>query len=131
MKRPYGFEDVYINSFLSELNSLLEKETFIHCFYDFPRVEIREKNGLYELLEKIKNDENQIKYHYYDDNKYAMKHFCEEASKYLTNYHITSISNIACGKTYKKKNGSAVLMQVNTGYYYSFTVICRKNEEST
>lgn len=47
-------KDPSICYFITELSSLLEKETFFYCFYDFPRVEIRQKNSLYEILEQIK-----------------------------------------------------------------------------
>jgi len=116
--KKVGIRDVSIDLFLSELNLFLEKETFDYCFYDFPRVNIREKDGLYEILEKIKC---------YDNTKgNIMKHLCDELNKHLLNYKITSISNIMVGKTYKYKNRIDVPIQINNGYYYGFTVICSK-----
>lgn len=114
-----GIGDSSIDLFVSELNLLLEKETFDYCFYDFPRVEIREKNSLYEILEKIKFRDN------YKGN--IMKYFCDEVNKHLLfNYKITNVSNIICSKTYKYKNRIDIPIQLNNGYCYSFTAICSK-----
>jgi len=118
MKTGVSVGDSSIDLFISELNLLLEKETFEYSFYTFPRIEIREKNALYETLEKLK---------FCDTNGNKMKHFCDELNKHvLFNYKITSISNIILGKIYKYKNRIDVPIQINNGYYYSFTAICSK-----
>lgn len=114
-----GTGDGSIDFFISEVNSLLEQETFEYCFYDFPRVEICEKHNLYEVLEKIKFGDNA--------KGTIMKHFCDEVNKHLLfDYRITTISNIICGKTYKYKNRTDIPIQMNNGYYYNFTVVCSK-----
>lgn len=124
------FTDGSVDIFISELNYLLENETFRHCYYDFPRVEIRQKHTLYEILERIKNVETHYdsKYKRAGDISHVMKQFCEEINKKLTSYHVTRISNISCGKTYKTNNNSTCIMQLNDGYYYKFTVVCCKND---
>ena len=107
-------QDPSLIMFITTLNGLFEEETFDYCFYDFKREEMKEKNKLFTMIEDIK--------HY---NNY-MKHFCEEINKKLLKYHITSICNIICGQTYKHPKRTDIPIQINNGYYYSFTVVCKK-----
>ena len=96
------------------LNDLFKTESFDYTFYDFERVEIKEKDKLYIILEKIRND------------KTFLKLFCNEMNRDLLDYEIVNITNIICGKTYKYKNRPNLPIQIHDGYYYNFTVICKK-----
>ena len=107
-------QDPSIFYFIARLNELLEQETFNYCFYDFKREEMKEKNKIYTMIENIKHDKNYMKY------------FCDEISKQLLKYDITSVTNIICGKTYKYPNRIDIPIQIHNGYYYSFTVVCKK-----
>lgn len=109
-----GNEDPSVLYFVSRLNELLEEETFKYCFYDFKREEMKEKNKIYTIIENIKHDNN------------YMKHFCDEVNKQLLKYDMTSITNIICGKTYKYRDRIDIPIQIHNGYYYSFTVVCKK-----
>ena len=106
--------DSNIHSFIFKLNELFKEETYDYSFYDFERVEIKEKDEMYNIIQEIKKSEN------------YMKAFCSEINTNLLNYQITHISNITCGQTYKKIRRDIPLQIVN-GFYYSFTVICKKN----
>ena len=55
-----------------------------------------------------------------------MKYFCEVINKKLVGYNITSITNIIYKKTYKHPHRKEGPILINNGYYYSFTVICKK-----
>lgn len=116
--RNYGEKDIYedpsLMFFIGTLNDFFEKETFNHCFYDFQRQELKEKNKLFIILEKLRDDTN------------YMKHFCDEINKKLSKYDITSICNIMCGKTYKYPKRIDIPILISNGYYYSFTVVCKK-----
>ena len=105
--------DPTIHSFIVRLNELFSTETYNYSFYDFEKVEIKEKDKMYNIIEQIKN------------NKNYMKSFCDEINKNFSDYQITHIENISCGKTYKKSKCNTP-MQIPNGYYYSFTVICKK-----
>lgn len=109
---PYQNSSVLL--FIATLNNFFEEETFTHCFYDFPRQNMKDKNALFIMIERIKQD------------KKYMKHFCDEMNKKLINYEITSVCNILCGKTYKYPKRTDIPIQINNGYYYSFTVVCKK-----
>jgi hypothetical protein len=116
-------KDVYQESslllFLATLNNFFEKETFAYCFYDFPREEMKEKNALFIMIERMKQDKKYI------------KNFCDEMNKKLEKYDITSVCNIICGKTYKYPKRIDIPIQINNGYYYSFTVVCKKKHKET
>lgn len=103
-------------SFVFKLQNLLENETYDYCFYDFERENIKEKNKMYITMEQMKNN----------NNKNIMKSFCDEINASLLNYDITHICNIIIGKTYKYKNRADIPIQIENGYYYSFTVVCKK-----
>lgn len=105
--------DMATVSFILKLNEYLEEETYNYSFYEFDRVEIKEKNKLYIKLEGIKK------------NPSYLKGFCDEINSKLDGFEITNIANIICGKTYKKSKEN-IPIQIETGYYYSFTVICKK-----
>ena len=105
--------DPSIYCFIVRLNELLSTETYNYSFYDFERVEIKEKHKLYNIIEEIRN------------NKNYMKSFCDEINRNLNNYEITHIENIRCGTSYKKSKRDS-LIQIPNGYYYRFTVICKK-----
>lgn len=105
------FRDPSVSIFISTLNQLLQEETFDYTFYDFPKKEMKVKNKMYTIIENFKNDNT------------SMKNFCEVVNKQLVKYDVSSITNILCGKTYKhptRRNGA------NDGYFYSFTVICKR-----
>jgi len=106
--------DSSIVSFVFKLRDLLENETYDYSFYDFDKEIVKDKNKMYITIEEMKN------------NKNIMKHFCDEINKHLLNYEITHISNIMIGKTYKYKNRVDIPIQIENGYYYSFTVVCKK-----
>jgi hypothetical protein len=106
--------DLSSESLIIRLNNLFQSETFNYTFYDFERVEIKEKNKLYLTLEKIKN------------NSTFLKLFCTEINHELLDYEIVNITNIICGKTYKYKNRTDLPIQIPNGFYYSFTVLCKK-----
>jgi hypothetical protein len=112
--------DPSIDYFIIKLNNLIKNETFDYCFYDIEREEMKEKNKFYNIIEQIKN------------NKKYMKPFCDEINTKLSDYEITHIGNIICGKTYKYKNRTTMPpIQISDGYYYSFTVICKKKLPNT
>lgn len=100
--------------FIKSLNGLLEEEEFKYCFYDFKREKIKEKTQMYTIIEKCKHDNN------------YMKHFCDEINRQLLKYDITSIINIIYGKTYRYPNRIDIPIQIHNGYYYSFTIVCKK-----
>ena len=106
--------DPSILTFILRLKELLNAESYEYCFYDFERETMKEKNKMYTTIEQMKRDESII------------KHFCDEINLKLLNYEITNICNIICGKTYKYKNRTDIPIQIVNGYYYSFTVICKK-----
>lgn len=105
--------DIAIVSFILKLNEFLKDETYDYSFYDFDRVEMKEKNRMYIRVEEIKKNPNYL------------KGFCDEINSKLETFEITNIGNIICGKTYKKTNANMPI-QIETGYHYSFTVICKK-----
>ena len=111
-------KDSSVMLFISELNALLEQETFDYSYYEFKKQKIREINTMYNILVNSKNDNN------------YMKNFCNSISKELLKYDITSICNIICGKTYKYEGRIDIPIQINNGYYYSFTAVCKKRRES-
>lgn len=98
---------------ISRLTDLLSEETYDYSFYDFERVEITRKNELYIKLEEIKK------------NSRSLTAFCDEINSKLIDYDIITIGNIVCGKIYKKSKDN-IPLQIEKGYYYSFTVICKK-----
>lgn len=116
--RTYKLQDPSILGFIMDLNKMLETETFNNCYYDFGPEKMKEKNKMYTIIETIKNDNN------------YMKHFCDEINSELSEYSITNITNIICGKTYKHKNRIDMPIQISDGYYYRFTVICKKKSIS-
>lgn len=105
--------DIGLVSFIIKLNEFFKEETYDYSFYDFDRVEIKEKNNMYIKIEAIQK------------NPSYLKGFCDEINLKLDGFEITNIGNILCGKTYKKSNEN-IPIQIQTGYYYSFTVICKK-----
>jgi len=107
------YQELSVILFISELKILLEKETFNYGYYDFKRKEIKDINMMYNILVNCKNDDR------------YMKSFCEKVSKELLKHDITSICNIIYGKTYKYKNRIDIPIQLQNGYYYSFTAICK------
>lgn len=110
-------QDISVMLFISDLNALLEKETFNYCYYDFKREKIKDVNIMYNILVNSKNDDN------------YMKNFCNNVSKELLKYDITSICNIIYGKTYKYAGRTDIPIQINNGYYYSFTAVCKKKRD--
>jgi hypothetical protein len=105
--------DISTVSFILRLNELLKEETYDYSFYDFDRIEMKEKDKMYIKIEQIKKNTNYL------------RGFCDEINPKLIGFEITNIGNIICGKTYKKSKDN-VPLQMQTGYYYSFTVICKK-----
>lgn len=114
MKNNKELEDHSVRLFICDLNILLEKETFDYSYYDFKIQKIREINTLYNILVNSKNDNN------------YMKNFCNNISGDILKYNVSSICNIMYGKTYRYKNRMDIPIQINDGYYYSFTVVCKK-----
>lgn len=108
------FKETSVEIFIARLNELLENETFDYSFYDFEREEMKTKNKLYSTIENIKHDNS------------SMKYFCDVINKKLVRYDITSITNIICGKTYKHPNRRHGAILISNGYYYCFTVICKR-----
>jgi hypothetical protein len=106
--------DLSNEALIIRLNNLFQLETFNYTFYDFERVEIKEKNKMYIALEKIKS------------NTSFLKSFCTEINRELLDYEVVNITNIICGKTYKYKNRIDLPIQIPDGFYYSFTVLCKK-----
>jgi hypothetical protein len=104
--------DPEINSFIFKLNELFKEETYNYSFYDFEKIEIKEKDKMFNIIKQIKNDEN------------YMKNFCYEINQKLEHYEITHIGNITCGENYKKIKDLPI--PICNGYYYSFTVIYKK-----
>lgn len=104
--------DPSITRFIEKLNGLLEEETFDYCFYDFTRQEMKNKNQLYNIIENIRQDHT------------TLKNFCDVINKQLIEYDIINISNIICGLTYPKRKNQ--FTSISNGYYYCFTVICRR-----
>jgi hypothetical protein len=96
-----------------KLNELFKEETYDYSFYDFDRIEIKKIDSMYIKLEEIKKNTN------------ALKTFCDEINTKLIDFEVTNIGNILCGKTYKKSKDN-IPIQMQTGYYYSFTVICKR-----
>jgi len=105
--------DPSIKSFIIRLNELLSAETYNYSFYDFERVEIKDNDKIYSIIQEIKNNKNSIKLFY------------DEINKNLSDYEITHIENIRCGTSYKKSKRDSQI-QLPNGYYYRFTVICKK-----
>jgi hypothetical protein len=108
------FKESSVEIFIARLNELFENETFDYSFYDFEREEMKEKNKIYSIIENIKHDNS------------VMKYFCDTINKQLVRYEITSITNIICGKTYKHPNRRHGAILMSNGYYYCFTVICKR-----
>ena len=109
------FKDINpsIVGFILQLRERLKDETYNYSFYDFDRVEMKDKDEMYIKMEELKKNQNYI------------KSFCDEINTKLVNYEITNIVNISCGRIYKKSKFD-IIIQVPIGYYYSFTVVCRK-----
>jgi len=74
---------------------------------------MKKKDVMYLKIEKIKKNPNYL------------KAFCDEINPKLIDFEITNIGSIMCGETYKKSREN-IELQIQTGYYYSFTVICKK-----
>ena len=105
--------DPSIYCFITRLNELFSAETYNYSFYDFERLEIKDNDKIYSIIQDIKNNKNSIKL------------FCDEINKNFSDYEITNIENIRCGTSYKKSKRDS-LTQIPNGYYYRFTVICKK-----
>ena len=110
--------DPSILFFVEDMKKIFEKETYKYSFYDYKTQEIKEKNKLYHLLEKINNNDKIL----VND----LKHIYDELNSYFTSHEITNISNIKCGKVLKYKNRTDLPIQLYNGYYYSFTVSYKK-----
>ena len=117
MENEFKDMDPSIVGFILQLRERLNDETYSYSFYDFDRIELRERDKMYIKIEEFKRNPNSI------------KSFCDEINSKLLDYEITNIVSILCGRTYKKSKAN-VPMQIPIGYHYSFTVVCRKKNNS-
>jgi hypothetical protein len=113
---------------IGRLKENFEKETYDYSFYDFEKTPIKEKNKLYLLLERIsainnKNNKNRI----INNSNNELYPIYNEINKELEKYEVTNICNIKLGRLLKyKNNASEIPIQLYEGYYYSFTINCKK-----